>query len=123
MRYVKKIIPLAICAAVIIYIFVATPYPNSWQEAPTWQILVIFIPLLIFLTLICDLFFKFWPKSLILAFGFWLIILFQALNVLTPLLIVAVLALATLLTRLYPKHKLTLRTKIPKLQKIGGRKK
>jgi hypothetical protein len=116
MHHLKKVLPILVCLGFITYIIIATPYPNTWQEASWVQILGVFIPLLILLTLTFELFIKYLPKSFILAIGFWLIILFQALNVLTPVLVVALLALSILLARLYPKHKLSLRTKIPKLR-------
>ena len=116
MHHLKKILFIVVCFGIITYIIIATPYPSSWQDASIAQILGIFIPLLIIFSLTIEFFLKYLPKSFILAMGFWLLIIFQALNVLTPLLVVAVLALSILLSRLYPKHKLNFRTKIPKLR-------
>ena len=104
--------------------------PKSWQEANNFQILGVFIPLLLIFMFSVDIFVKYLPRSFIVGLGIMFLFVLQAIGQLTPLIAVGVLAAAILAARLYPKlpsprflRRLTLRTKIPKISKIGDRKK
>lgn len=76
-----------------------------------------------------DLFLKYLPRSFIVGLGLMFIVVLQAIGQLTPLIILGILAASILAARLFPKiptprffKRLTLRTKIPKLSKLGAKK-
>lgn len=89
--------------------------PKSWGDASTFQILIFFIPFLLFATLLVDLFLNHLPRSFAIGLGLLMVVSLKALdkfNIIT----VTLIALATaLLVWFIPKSRLTKHPKIPKL--------
>lgn len=116
MHRLSKILICLICLAIIGYLIIASPYPSSWQDASLIQLLGIFLPLLVLFTILVDLFLNYLPRSFIIGLGLMVIVVLQALNVLSFWLIVEILAVSILTARLFPKLKLIYSIKIPKLR-------
>ena len=125
-----KLIIILICIIILIVIAIFVEPPRSWQEASDFQLLGVFVPLLLIFMFSVDIFVKYLPRSFIVGLGLMFLFVLQAIGQLTPLIVVGVLAAAILAARLYPKlppprflRRLTLRTKIPKLTKLERKNK
>src|SRR5690348_2785010 len=104
LSYLSKLLIILICIIFLSCFAYLVPPPNSWQEATDWQIAAVFLPLLILFTFIIDLFVKYFPRSFIVGLGLMFIVVLQAISLLTPLLIVGILAAFILMARLFPKR-------------------
>lgn len=113
-------------------IFFVKP-PESWAVASVWQILIFFIPLLLFLTSLVNLFLQFLPKSFIASLGIMVILVFQASGLLNIISSIVIIAITLAFLKFFPKFKyklkipflkrgLTTEAKIPKLTRIGDKK-
>ncbi len=111
-----KLVFIIFCLGILSLMFIFTPYPLSWEQASSWQILLIFVPLLILFTLLAELFLNYLPRSFIVGLGLMVIMVLQALNVLNPLLVIEILLVSILAARLFPRVKLTHSIKIPMLR-------
>lgn len=119
----KKVLPVLIFAAILLGVIYLIEPPRSWGQASTFQILILFIPLLFFFTFFINLFLDYLPRSFALGLGLLMVAALKALdkfNILT----LSLVALATaLLVWFIPKSRLprlnrglTKHPKIPKLR-------
>ena len=128
--HLPKLLIILGCIILLVLTAIFIEPPQAWQSAATWQILIVFVPILLFFTFVVDLFLKYLPRSFIIGLGLMFILVLQAINLLTLAVALEVLAVALLAAKLFPKippprflRRLTLRTKIPKLSKIGDKRK
>lgn len=100
-----------------------TEPPASWVDASAWQILSVFLPLLLTFSAFINIFLRYSPHSFILGLGFVVIISLLAggnLNFLNGFLVILI---SILILRFFPKTrfptiKLTRSDKIPKLSRL-----
>jgi hypothetical protein len=92
--------------------------PTTWAEASSFQILILFIPLLLLLTFFVNLFLNFFQRSFALALGVFIIIVTQALDQLNFLTVILIASAIGMLLWLIPKSRLTKVPKIPKLSRL-----
>ncbi len=116
-RFLILLISLTTLGGVIYFV----EPPKSWQEAQTWQILIFFIPLLVFFTFVANLIFKYLPRSFIVGLGLIMLLVLKASNYLNILTAGLVLLVVVFLVNLL-KPSLTRQIKIPKLKNLGGRR-
>ena len=103
-------------------IYFVTP-PTSWMQASILQILLFFIPLLLFLTFFINLLLKYLPFSFIISCATIMTLVFYSINMLNWLSGILILLTMTLILRLfpklrYPRFRLTKQDKIPRLTHV-----
>lgn len=116
-KFLLALIFGAILAAVLNFI----EPPKSWGDASTFQILILFIPLLLFFTFFINLFLNYLPRSFAVGLGLLMFSVLKALgsfNLATTTLIALTTAL---LVWFIPKSRLTKNPKIPKLTLVRKR--
>lgn len=115
----KKLAPrigvIIVCLALLIYIAVYTQPPKSWEQASTFQILAVFLPILVLGAVVADFFFNYLPRSFLVGLGVMVIAVLQALKQLTPLIALGIILSAVLAARLFPRLKPKEIKDIPKL--------
>src|SRR5688572_13659157 len=84
MNHFLKTIP-NIIVVIVFWSFFAlvifkVPYPNSLTSANALQLLAFFIPLFLCLTFTFNIFFKFLPRSIAIAFGLIIVLLLKPLG-------------------------------------------
>lgn len=117
MKVFKKILPILIPLLIIFYIIYFTKPPNSWQEASTLQILILFIPLLFTFSFFANLFINYLPRSFIVGLGGIVILGLQTAGNLNPLTGILVIILTFLLARSFKKHSHQIRNTRPGIVK------
>lgn len=120
MTFVKKIAVIVFSVVLLILVIMYLEPPATWTTASIFQIMAIFLPLLIIATLSIDFVFNYLPHSFIVALGFTMGLAFYAVNQLNFLTITLVLLTTVFFFRVFPKMKLprfrlTSGSKIPKL--------
>ncbi|MBI3485603.1 hypothetical protein HY025_01515 [Candidatus Daviesbacteria bacterium] len=116
MKILKRLLPVLISLAVLLYVIYFTEPPSSWVEASTFQILSFFIPLLCFLTFLANIFIGYLPKSFILGLGGMLLIVLKSINALNIFLTAAVVLLTLVSFRFYQSSRLIREPRIPSLR-------
>lgn len=115
MPFLKRFLLALIFGAILAGVINFVEPPKSWGEASNFQILIFFIPLILFFTFLINLFLNHLPRSFALGLGLLMIIVLQALGKFN-LITVTLIALSTsLLVWFIPKSRLTKNPKIPKL--------
>ena len=110
MGLIKKSLTPLISLVVLAYIIYQIEPPKSWEEATLTHWVLFYLPLLVLLTFISNLFIKYPPKSLVLGLGVTLLVILQGLDSLTiitgPFVIIGtILILRSLKTSVnLPKH-------------------
>lgn len=117
MKVVKKILPIIVPLLIIFYIIYFTKPPNSWEEASTLQILILFIPLLLSFSFFANLFINYLPRSFIMGLGAIVFLSLQAAGSLSFLTGALVIILTILLARLFKKHSFQKRNNHPGIVK------
>ncbi len=118
MPFLRRLLLLILFALIFFGVIFFIEPPKSWIEASSFQILILFIPLLGFLTFLINLFLNFLARSFALALGVFIIIATQALNQLNILTVILIASAIGLLLWLIPKSRLTKIPKIPKLSRL-----
>lgn len=88
----QKIIPIIFSILLLGFVILYTEPPKSWVEATVFQWSIFYLPLLLLLTALSNLYFKFWIKSIVVGLGLTiLVILFglKALNLASTVLTIA----------------------------------
>ncbi len=76
----KRIFFMLLSLVLIVLIVYFIEPPLSWENASIFQILVFFVPLLLFFTTLINLFLNYTPGSFALGLGFMFIIVLWAVN-------------------------------------------
>ena len=128
MRFIIRSLLLAIISLAIFgYVIYFTKPPSSWNEASTLQILSFFIPLLLFLTFLINLFLNYLPRSFAIGISLMLLALLKTvdqLNIFTLILDIILIVLFFIFFKKPPfirRKGLTRNFKIPKLKNLGRR--
>ncbi len=117
MRFLRKTLPIIIPLFIIIFIIYYTKPPDSWEKASTFQILILFIPLLFTFSFFANLFINYLPRSFIIGLGAIVILGLQAAGSLNFLTGTLVILLTILLARLFKKHSPQLKSPRPGIVK------
>ncbi len=115
---VQKLLPLLFFSGALALLFNLTQAPNSWAEASTLQILIIFTCILGFFTFLSNLFLNYLPKSFIIGLSFMILSVLLAIKQLSLITAPIVLILTILAVRSFPKFRFKL-TKSPKIPKLA----
>lgn len=118
LKIILKITPVLICWGIIILIVLEVPYPDSITSVSLTQILSLFIPLFLALTLTFNLFFKYIIFSSIAALGLLFLLILQALDSLNIVTGALTIIAAGLLLSYFKKVKRKNLTKLPKIPKL-----
>lgn len=126
----KKFIPIIISLVSLVLFGIVVYFtrpPKSWEDASILQIVSIFIPFLSFFISLTFAILRSVPRALTIGVGITLFIALQAssqLNIFSAI-IVLVLAVGGLFIyeKFHQRYYLTEDIKIPKLTKLGGKKK
>lgn len=100
-------------------VYFVTP-PKSWVEASYFQILVFFIPLLLVLTFLINIFLNYLPRSFSIALGLFLIVSLQAARQLNYITFGSAILIAGLLYWFVPKTRFRKKVKNPQIPKLKG---
>ena len=121
MAFLKRFFPIVFFCGVFLGVIFFIQPPKSWPDASTFQILIFFIPLLMFFTFTINFFIKYPPKSFALALGVMVIFVLKALGQINLATVFITLAITFLLASSF-KRSLTRVPKIPKLKHFGGKR-
>lgn len=121
MLFLKQIILPILFLLILAWVVFYIQPPESWPAASIFQILILFVPLLMFFTFTINFFIRNLPKSFSLGLGLMVILVLKALDQINLITILATLTITFLLARSFKKG-LTRMPKIPKLKHFGGRK-
>jgi len=99
----KRIFPALLSLIVFVLIIYYTPYPRTWYSASVSQILLFFIPLLVFLTFFLNIFINFYEKSFSLSLGLLILIVLRSIDELNIITGVLTLLAAFLLSTTFKK--------------------
>ena len=117
LRRILLAVLLGLIFAGIVY-FIAPP--KSWVEASYFQILIFFIPLLLFMTYFINIFLNYLPRSFSIALGLFLIIVLQAVRQLNYITFGSAVLIAGLLYWFVPKTRFRKKVKNPQIPKLKG---
>lgn len=113
--YLPRIIVILACLILLIYIAIFTVPPKTWIEGSTFQILTIFLSLMIIAWLLVDVFIKNSAKSFVAGLGAMVIFVLQALGQNTLWITIGIALVSILAIRLFPDIKSKEVKEIPKL--------
>lgn len=116
----KKILPILISGGILFYLIYFTKPPDSWNQASTLQILGFFLPLLILVTFIVNLFFNYLPRSFIIGLAVMILVVLKLIDILNLLTAPAVILITIVSFYFFKKPKFTRVTKIPKLKHFSS---
>ncbi len=127
LHFLKKLFLSLFFLGIIILVVLYVEPPTSWANASVFQILVFFLPLVLFLTFFINLFLSYLPKSFIIALGLMMALVFQSIRQLNWISLSTIIIITFIFFKLFPKVKyrsfrLTKETKIPTLSKLKGGK-
>lgn len=127
-RLVKKFLPLLLSVGLIYYILNFVQAPSSWTDASIYQILSIFISLLLFLTFLNNLFIGYLTASFLIGLGAIFIIALKSVSDLNNYILSIVISAFLILIIVFIKNdkkifnpfkkSLTMEIKIPKLKNL-----
>lgn len=123
MSWFKKILPVIFFGTIVVLVAWLTPPPKSFTQASLFQLVEFFLPLLLFLTFLLNLYFKFFLKSLIFSVGSVILLILQglaALNIISALLTTIAIFLIT--KSLKKPVSSSYQSKIPKLSRLSRQK-
>lgn len=67
MRLIKRLLLILACLGIFLYVIFYIEPPKTWASASYFQILVFFIPILLFFTFLVDILIDYLPKSLLIG--------------------------------------------------------
>jgi hypothetical protein len=97
-RWLKKAIVVLLSAGAIFYVIYFTSPPNSWESASLLQIVIFFLPIIIGITALSDIFLKNIARSFVISLTVMFLLILESLylfNIFT--LTIIILCLAALL--------------------------
>lgn len=120
MLQIKKLIPLFFFGAIFGFVVWQIKPPQSLPSISLTQLILFFIPLLLFLTFCLNLFFKFLLRSFAVALGLILFLVLKSLNILNLATVSVIFLVIVILVRIFKKPGKTFyQVKIPKLSKLS----
>lgn len=116
---IKKFLLTILSLAIFFYVINYLPYPTSWQEATTFQILAFFLPLLFFATFLLNFLIYSLARSFALGLGILVLLVLYSQNQLTIISFLLTIIFFGLLAWKMPEYRFKRDAgKIPKLQKF-----
>lgn len=122
MKLLKKLLPALIFGLTLGLVIYLIEPPKSLSQASPSQLGLFFIPLILLLTFLLNLYFKLWPKSLVAGMGVAILFLLQggdSLNLLTGGL---VFAITILVLKFIKKKNHLYQPKISRLSRLYKQK-
>lgn len=118
MRSIKRFLPVILLGAIFLGIIYLVPPPRSWSEASIPQILIFFLPLLIFLCALINYYSQNLLRSFCIALGLMVILVLKSIELLNWFSF-ALVAIATIILAVYFRESgLTSRERISKLTRF-----
>lgn len=119
MIFIKKITLILIFGIIFAWIIFQIEPPQSLTTASTIQLVLFFLPLLLFLTFLINLFFQFWVRSLIIGLGITVMIALKGLDSLNLISLLLIFLAVFFLSRAFKKNnKKAYQAKILKISKL-----
>lgn len=115
MQILTRLLFFALTFFILLGIIYFVPAPKSWAQANTFQILLIFIPLLLTSTFLANIFLNNFPRSFSIGLGVLMLSTLLALGQFNTFTATALMVASGLLFYLMPRRRLTRNPKIPKL--------
>ena len=116
--FLIRVLPALIFTSIFILVVYFIPPPPSWAEASIFQILIFFLPLLIALTLLLNIFLRLFSKSFSIALGLMVLVVLRSVDELNIVTIFLTITLSYLLSTTFKRPPWQPR-KIAKLDKTS----
>lgn len=111
MSFLKRLVLILLFGAIFAGVIYFVPAPSSWAQASVVQILAFFIPLLLFLTFLANLYARNILKSFSLALGFMVLIVLKSIDSLNPVTFTLVAVATILLATSFRSTRIVIRRK------------
>ncbi|MBI2022731.1 hypothetical protein HYS97_02700 [Candidatus Daviesbacteria bacterium] len=105
MPFLKRLLYAFVFGIVFFCVIFFVNPPKSWTQASYFQILIFFIPLLLFFTFFVNIFLNYLPRSFAISIGLLIIVVLQALGQLNYLYLIFIAFAISLLVWFIPKSR------------------
>lgn len=120
MSFLKKLIPVFIFTAIFGLVISQIQPPQSLPSSSPTQLLLFFLPLLLFLTFLLNLYYKFTLKSLLISLSIVALFFLKGFDLFNIFSVTAILAFIVLTLKFLKRpKKFDYQPKIPKLSQLS----
>jgi hypothetical protein len=119
MLFLKKLLLFLFCFSVFALVVILVEPPLSWEQASYIQILAFFIPLLLTLTFLINLFLSYMPHSFIISLGIMMLLVFYSIKAFNFVTAPSVLVITISLIKFFPKLRYSKFSKTPYIPNLG----